>query len=514
MAILVAVTAGCLPEGPPPAGVQIVADRHAALGTLVPPNGDGMLRVLLLRPGATSDSVDLSVVSLDQDNRPSPELPLISGVDAIYGVGCGIYGLEPCAVDSTGTVRILKADHSWINVNAITGEIDSLPQNPGASLPSFSTPGGRSFQRQSQTTGTLTDADGHATTLQLTPSNVYSAGPCQFLGEDFYYLDPQQNLIDIPPSDVPQQLATAVMQFNGWTTPDGPVLILGRSTASYVLDVNAGTETMLPFDGSSSTLSGDGRWVLHSDPQTPDTFVFFDYRSGSQQTVQIDGNPVGRDWRPGTSELWVTAFGAGADDPHAVWIVRPDAPAVSVPGAYLEYVFMNERSAQPFTDDGVYWFYTTTSLDSATQVVQVARTDDPTGPAFPLNPPSTFLNLALPLEDGRMLTTSYPKDQDRSDVTAVDPRTGASDTLARRGFFLTSGQSRFMGLFHIAETRGDLTTVNLDTEQVTVLAPEFAVTAAAEPQGADRLAPGTRIVYQFQARTASSYDGIWVATTP
>jgi len=86
--------------------------------------------------------------------------------------------------------------------------------------------------------------------------------------------------------------------------------------------------------------------------------------------------------------------------------------------------------------------------------------------------------------------------------------------VARRGLLVTSGQTRMMGLFHIGEGRGDLTTIDLDTAQATVLAPEFTVTASAEPQGADALAPGTRIVYQFQARTASPYDGIWVATAP
>ena len=208
----------------------------------------------------------------------------------------------------------------------------------------------------------------------------------------------------------------------------------------------------------------------------------------------------------------MTVFGLG--DTHAVWVLRPDAPPVSVRGAYMLYVNMNNYRNQPFTDDGAYWFFTTTSLDSATQVVQVGRTDDPTGPAFPLNPPSTFLDLALPLPDGRLLTTAYPKDEDRSDVTVVDPRTGQSDVVARRGLLLTSGQTRVMGLFHIAEGRGDLTTIDLGTGQATVLAPEFTVTASAEPQGADALAPGARIVYQFQARTASPYDGIWVTPCP
>lgn len=507
--VLVAATTACLPQGPPPVGRQILADRAAALGTLVPPDGDGLLRVLLLRPGATSDSADLSVISLDAANDPSPEVPLISGIDPIYGVGCGIYGLAPCAVDASGAVQVRLTTGDWATVNAITGEVTQQPQIPGAG-PSYKTPGGRSFQAASATMGTLIDGNGHTTPIELRPSG-FAESSYRFFGEDFYYLDPQQNLIDIPPSDIPQQRATGVLDFSGSVTTDGPVLILTRLMSSSVLDPT-GTETTLPIQSSNADVSPDGRWILETDYHTPGTFIFFDYRAGVQQTVQIGGDPSFYTWRPGTDEVWLNAF--GTDDKPTVWIVRPDAPAVSLPGAYMQYVDTKGIAAQPFTDDGVYWFYTTTSTDSATQVIQIARTDDPTGPAFPLNPPSTFLTLALPLADGRMLTTSYPKDQDRSDVAVVDPRTGQTDVLARRGFFLTLGQTRFMGLFHIAESRGDLTTVDLDTEQVSVLAPEFTTTAAAEPQGSDALAPGTRIVYQFQARTASPYDGIWVTDCP
>jgi hypothetical protein len=527
VAIVVAGTAACLPEGPPPAGVQIVADRHASLAALVPPNGDGLLRVLILRPGATTDSADLSVISLDAANNASPELPLISYIDPVYGVGCRNYGLPPCSVDSTGAVQVRKIDDgSWAMVNAITGEIKasgtafSGPTGSVGFPPFNSASGDRSFKADSSTTGTLVDADGHETTIQL-GIPVYRFGPpaAAFLGEDFFYVDPQQELVDLPPSDVPQKLATGVTQFSGVETPDGPVLMLSKVisdpkpvTQASVLDPSSGMETVLPFDGSDAQLSPDGRWVLDTEGESDGRFTFFDYRTGTEQTVEIDGRGGYPVWLPGTAQAWMTAF--SGMDMYAVWIVQPGAPAVSLPGVYMLNVDLGKGSNQPFTDDGQYWFYTTTPLESATQVVQVARTDDPTGPAFVLNPPSTFLDRVVQLPDGRLLTTAYPKQQDRSDVTVVDPRTGEANVVARRGLLVTSGQTRMMGLFHIGEGRGDLTTIDLDTAQATVLAPEFTVTASAEPQGADALAPGTRIVYQFQARTASPYDGIWVATAP
>ncbi|HXU60163.1 MAG TPA: hypothetical protein VN962_00580 [Polyangia bacterium] len=511
VAVLVAATAGCLPEGPPPAGRQILADRGASLAGLVPPNGDGLLRILLLRPGATSDSADLSVVSLDPTNEPSPERPLISDVVLDFGVGCGVSGPAPCGVRTSATIQVHRTDGSFAAVNAITGDVE--PQDVGAMFRWYTTPGGRSFQTgDSGMGGTLIDADGHTTPIALARTSSFSSIPYGFIGEDFVYLDPQQNVVDLPPSDVPQQLATGVLQFTRSATPDRPALILTRVTSSSVLDITSGTETMLPFQGSTAQFSADGRWVLDTEGEGTGTYTFFDFRAGVEQTVQIDARPISHIWRPGTSELWVTA-GGDTNDTYATWVVRPDAPALVVPGAYLEYVYTG-GPAQPFQQDGAYWFFTTTSLDSAAQVIQVGQSDDPAGPAFPLNPPSTFLALALPLANGRMLTTAYAKDQNRSDVALVDPLTGQTDVVARRGLLLTSGATRAMGLFHVLDGRGDLTIIDLDAEQTTVLAPEFASSAAAEPRGGDALAPGARVVYQFQARTASPYDGIWVTTAP
>lgn len=511
-AVVLAATGACFPQGPPPSGQQLLTGREASLAGLVPPNGDGLLRILLLRPGATSDLGDLSVVSLDQANHPSPELPLISDILLEPGVGCGATWPAPCGVRSSATVQVHRADGSFAAVNAITGEVDA--QTPQDAWPLYKTPGGRSFRiDDSGTGGTLTDGDGRTTQIALYPPNNFHQDTYQFVGEEFVYQDPQENLIDLPPSDVPQQLATGVLQFSGWTTPAGPLLILTRLTSSAVLDMSSGTETTLPFKGSTAVPSADGRWVLDNEAASAGMFTFFDFRAGVQQTAQIYAPAINQVWRPGTSELWVTSF-AGSNDSLTTWVVRPDAPVVTVPGAYLASVNGGGIAVQPFTDDGRYWFFTTTLLDSPAQVIQVGQAIDPTGPAFPLNPPSTVLSLALPLRDGRILTTSYAKDQNRSDVTAVDPLTGQTDVLARRGLLVTSGTTRVMGLFHVVQTAGDLTTIDLTTERTSVLAPEFAVSAAAEAQGADALAPGTRIVYQFKARSVSPYDGIWLTTCP
>ena len=56
LAALAVAMAACLPRGAPPGGRQVVADRKATLEAIVPPNGDGVLRILILKPGAVADS--------------------------------------------------------------------------------------------------------------------------------------------------------------------------------------------------------------------------------------------------------------------------------------------------------------------------------------------------------------------------------------------------------------------------------------------------------------------------
>src|SRR5450631_4893994 len=83
-----AAMAACLPCGAPPGGRQVVADRQATLETIVPPNGDGVLRILILKPGPADDSQDLYVVSVDAGGGPPSEKLLVSDVDPQSGVGC------------------------------------------------------------------------------------------------------------------------------------------------------------------------------------------------------------------------------------------------------------------------------------------------------------------------------------------------------------------------------------------------------------------------------------------
>jgi len=512
--VLIAATAACLPRGTPPAGRQLITDRGASLAALVPPNGDGLLRILVMRPGATTDSADLSVVTLDADNQRSPERLLISDIDPVSSVNCP-GGVAPCSFDDSGRVQVFKKSGGPIWVDAVTGEIFDVP-------PVDPRPTGQPYftSDATQTSGTFHDGRGGTMPIQLAPPDYSGPAfpPFTVSGSDFYYVDPQHNLIDIPPSDVPEQVATGVTYYNFWTTSDGPLLVLTRRTAdgtgsqSSIGDPRLGMETVLPFDAYGASLSPNGRWVLGRPDNQQNQYTFFDRSSGAQSTVTLGDPSSYVQWRPGTSEAWVTSVSTSDNSP-TVWVLNPDAPAVSVPGARMSGL-ATVGAGGAFTADGKYWFSTTSSIDSLTAVIGVGTADDPTGPRYDLNPPGTNVYQSWYLPDGRFLTTNWPSDTSRADANLLDPRTGEARTLGRRGVVAGVGQTRFMGMFHVYQSRGDLVAGGFDSADSTVLAPEFTVRAFAEPQGADLLAPGTRIVYQFQARAASPYDGIWVTECP
>jgi hypothetical protein len=506
LSLLAAASGACLPRGEPPAGQQILADRGAVLGPVVPPNGDGVLRFLILRYHPNSTMADLSVIALDTDNQPSPELPLLSNFDANGELGCrfNIY----CSFDAEGRITVYT-DQGPVAVDAAKGQVEAVDWQHPMGRYFIPDPGGA--------TGTLYDADGHSMSIQLAPPTTPPSQPdsWQLLGDDFYYRDPKNALIDIPPSDVPMQVASDVLVFrllpttNFYTLTSGEGLLLltraapdGNGKQYSVFDPASKKETLLPFDGSQATLSPDARWVLAPLDHDNGIFALFDLWTGVSQTIDLHESLVTFTWRPGTPELWVeTSDPTGG---NTLWVVQTDGSAVSFPGDDLSH----------FSDDGAYWFSGGTLMDNGTQVMNVGIADDPAAPQYQMNPPNTFLDYLWELPDGRLLMTDYVKEETRSDVTLLDPRTGETHLVGQRGYVAAVGQTRFLGLFNVLASRGDLAAVDYDTRTRTILAPEFTVTAFAEPQGADQLAPGTRIVYQYQARTASPYDGIWVTNCP
>jgi hypothetical protein len=502
---LITTTTACLPRGNPPAGRQLIADRSAALAALAPSNGDGMLRVLFMRPNAQdSAGSDLYVVSLDPAGELSPERLLISDINTEFNVGCS-WRIAPCAFDAKGRAQVYRSGAPQLatgltptRVDPVTGAIEDVIVDYNTA---FSASGQRSFVHDANyTSGTLHDADGHATAIQLiSPGQFSVTRSYEFVGDDFYFINPQNELIDIPPSDVPRQVATQITDFSAWPSPDGPVLILTRGISDAgvrqcsVRDPVSGRETPVPADGCPyAKPSPDWEWLLAGD-------TLVNWHTGATQVVDIPSF-FNAQWRPGHGQLWGSEGGEGA---LSVWVVTPGNPPITVEGVALS----------GFSEDGAYWFGIS-DFTSSTPALTVGLADDPTGARFPYNPPGTALEGQWGLPDGRLLLSADVNNVQRADAIVVDPRTGDRRVLAERGEVAAVGQTRFIGMYHFETGRGDLTAVELDSGKATILAPEFTVTAFAEPQGTDLVAPGTRLLYQFQARTPSPWDGIWLTNCP
>jgi hypothetical protein len=526
LAALAAATAACLPRGAPPSGRQVVADRQATLEAIVPPNGDGVLRILILKPGTAADSQDLYLVSVDAAGGPPSEQLLVRDAAPQDDFGC-INMVAPCSlIAPSGVLWVYTNMAGLVRVNPFTGDqlaVPYLPQVSASGQRFFLTTGGPG----GITGGMLYERDGSTRTIDLaTPPNTgigFGFGsPTAFVGEDFYYVTPQGELVRLPPSGVPEQLATNVAGFSGSSTPDGTLLILIRPTsdpnvpALSVRDPLTGMEAALPFS-SFPTVSPAGQWLLDVSSSSG-SLMFFNFRSGAQQVVHIPGlspnsflSPL---WRPGTAQVWLTTTDFDTMT-STVWIVSPGDPPMSLPGVSLFGVGNFGQMQGVFSADGAHWFLSPSPLDATTPVIQVGATDNLTGPRFDINPQGTSISGAWSLADGRLLTAVSTDFVPRSDVFAVDLDTGESVQLAERGRVAAVGDTRLVGMFHFDPNyRGDLTTVELASGRQTILAPEFAATAFVEPQGDDLVAPGAPVIYQYLARTPSPYDGLWVVNVP
>src|SRR4051812_4348495 len=338
LAALAAVGA-CLPRGAPPSGRQVVADRQATLEAIVPPNGDGVLRILILKPGAAPDSPDLYLVSVDAGDGPPSEQLLVRGANPQDDFGC-VDMVAPCGmIAPSGMLWVYTHDNGLVRINPFTGAqltFSLFPQSSASGLRFFVGDG---------TGGTLHEPDGSTVAIDLAPPARAEIGfsygyLSEFIGEDFYYVTPEGQLVRLPPSDVPEQLATGVAGFLSSSTPDGILLILIRATsdpsvrALSVRDPLTGQETVLPFS-TFPQVSPDGQWLLYTDTASG-SVTFFNFRSGALKTFPIPGlgpySFVYPAWRPGTSQAWFTTV---SDATPTVWSVSPDGPPIAVPGVDL-----------------------------------------------------------------------------------------------------------------------------------------------------------------------------------
>jgi hypothetical protein len=357
------------------------------------------------------------------------------------------------------------------------------------------------------------------------------------VGEDVFFQTAAGDLMRSVPGGARDRVAAGIIGFIRF----GPLLMLARPSSDPSVPIESAfdpatlEETALPagtdFMSFGTEVSSDGRWISAGSPFRGPTgeigpdganVVLFDRLTGTTEALDAAFGWYAA-WRPGHAELWTTPY-AGAiladGTPPSVLIKRPGQPTETLPGLRLGGVLPENdyrRSYEPFTEDGAYWFSSGSQPEDREASNRVGDADDPGGSSFPLVPQGRTAKTYWPLADGRLLVEIFNDLDDvfeNYDVQAVDPRTGDTFPIGKRGIVAAVGQTQFLALFHVIYAAGDLTSVDLASGRSTVLAHEFAMQAFPEPEGADPCPAGGRVVYQFRARFESPFDGLWLATAP
>lgn len=518
LGLMTLVAGGCLPRGEPPSGQQLLSDPTASLLSVIRRGSDGNRQVLFFRPSQRQDPdlVDLWSLSVDANGAPSTERMLLpgiaSGLELSYRPAAGNIGFP---IDARGRVYVVTDEgDDPFRIDPATG--DKLDLGVGQ-FPTLSPSGQRVLTRGNQSQYTLYEADDSTVPLE--------GSMAQFLGETLFYLSPDCSLMRLVAGGAPEQVTTGVASFYPLS---GAVLLVQKdATASCdsggffgpsggtptLLDTATLQQTSLPDDLQiqPNGISPDGRWLIgyrYNMNTLQSQSVIFDRVTGTVETAAA-GLYLGG-WRPGHDEIWSSSYDenqpglAGA----SLTIVTPGQPSVTVPGVY----------PNGFDQTGTYWLSRSTPPDQLVSSDLVGLADDPTGPRYHAVPEGSSLELCQITADGRLVVGSYTSVDDFriTDYQIVDPRNGATNTLALRGFLSALGNTRLLGIFHYTFERGDLTSVDFATGHQTIVAGEFAMAAIADtgPSDADPFAPGASVVYQFRARYDSPWSGLWLTTVP
>jgi hypothetical protein len=165
-----------------------------------------------------------------------------------------------------------------------------------------------------------------------------------------------------------------------------------------------------------------------------------------------------------------------------------------------------------FTADGKRWiFYGTDDRQ------RLGNPDDLSDQGIAVSTVSSTGNL-LELDPGRRLAVFLSPGVDRSDLYLLDLDGGGLRLLAQDVGTTLFGKQRVLAIARKLGDRratGDLVLVELDSGAEIVLArnvSEFAVPPACE--GCDPTAPGTPLAYVVQARVPWRYEGLWMGQLP
>lgn len=519
LAVMSLATGACLPRGEPPAGRQFLSDPTASLLALIPSGSDGMRQVLFFRPSQRQDPdlVDLWALTLDANDEPSPERMLFpgiaSGLQLSYRPAAGSSSFP---LDARGRIYVVTDQgDDLFRIDVATGEKQDL----GPGLFPLLSPAGQRVLTQSMAGGyTLYEADDQMVAI--------AGSQAQFLGETLFYLSSDCTLMSVvagaPPQPVAHDIANyyparGTLLFIRHTSGGAcnPQIFTGPSTGTQgLLDLATLQETPLPAELQfvPGNMSPDGHWMTgyrYDEKKRQSELVIVDLTTGTAEP--LGPGVVSTAWRPGHDELWMTTYDESKPGLSAALLsikIPGQEPPLTVPDVF----------PSGFNEDGRYWLSRGTPPDQLVSSDLVGLADDPTGPRQHAVPEGSSLDFLQTLVDGRLLVGSLTSLDDfrNSDYQIVDPRDGATSTLALRGYLSAVGDNRLLGIFHYVFERGDLTAVDFATGHQIILASEYAMAAVVEANvnDGDGFPPNARIVYQFRARFDSPWSGLWVATAP
>jgi hypothetical protein len=344
-----------------------------------------------------------------------------------------------------------------------------------------------------------------------------------FVGEDFFFQngDAAHTLWRAPPAAPPEVVATDVLSYAPIYPPGGPLLVTFPASGDPVtgdgplrfLDPVTYQERLPSIAANRlASLSPDARWALlsSSDPVNRGKVALLEVATGAEEPFELPPSFGETKWRPGHDEVWIQQPRDGQQAGPTL-IKRPGASLGATPVAAADD---SVGLISWFTRDGRHWFSRGPQMGRNVQTF-VGDADDPAAPRYPLNAEGTEIWLYAQRSDGRLLIEVTYASAYRMDIFIIDPTNGAARLLGTGGRLLTWGERRAVANLRYNNESGDLTVIDIDSGESTVLAAEFAQDAVVEPSADGRpVEPGARVVFHFRARFESPFDGIWVTTLP
>ena len=556
--------AGCFPSGSAPTGRHLISDRTLSGVHFSPSETDGVPS-FLLATGPVQDltAQDLTVGGGTQQPSNVVQYTVADLYQIVAGTAGGaVNGSEvaklfgKCLVphddparfalqtDSQGRLLVVSylgptTSHSYsefidLRIDLATGQRYPLMAEgaPSYEFPEFYLSPGR--------TRIFIGRD--AAVCELNGEQSWLGGntnSATFVGEDLYYAEGLPPIYQTPdiwrlvPYGQPELLHHDASLWTNFSTDRGPRLILARQLETEdgmiyhrysVFDPATQQELPIPPGGvpgwtwgaTPALASADGHWLVLMG----DNLTLFNWVTSETQTIDdVASTRIANwEWRPGRDELWV----AVNDGTGRIW--KPDVGVTTMPVEPLWNVQAPSTTLSSFTRDGSYWFSVLGPQDapSTQAALYVGLADDPSGPVYQVTPAGALVESHWELADGRVMAGAWTTYDHREDYYIVDPRTGASQSLALNGLMVAVGQTRALAFVNWETGLGsaDLCLIDLATGGQTLLAENVYAadvdpgTHTDVPAGSDALAPGTRVAFLVRNRIDSPYDGLWVVELP